>query len=402
MAKKSTQRIILLCLFLVFAIYLSVNIVKLIVEPTDIFVVEDGSLSQEEEAECYIIRSETVLQGENYKNGMAKIKAEGERVSIGGAVFRYYTKNEQNLVQKIAELDKKIDEAMQNQTPLLTSDILLLESKIESQMDEVYKQNDISKIKRAKQDIEEAITKKATIAGDLSPASSYVKKLIDERAGYENELNSGTETVTTSEAGIVSYKVDGLEKVLTPDSFENISAKFLDDLNLKNGQVVSSNEECGKVINNFKFYIATVLKSDEAKEAEVGDSVKLCISGAQLIKAKIVHINEEEEARVIIFETSSYVEELISFRKMWMDVVWWSDSGLKVPNSAIIQEGDLHYVTRNRAGYLDKILVKVLRKNENYSIVDNYDNEELKELGFTRQEIINMKNISLYDEIVLQ
>ena len=46
-------------------------------------------------------------------------------------------------------------------------------------------------------------------------------------------------------------------------------------------------------------------------------------------------------------------------------------------------------------------MVEVLKENENYCIVDNYDNEELKSLGFTSQEINNMKQISIYDEIVL-
>ena len=59
------------------------------------------------------------------------------------------------------------------------------------------------------------------------------------------------------------------------------------------------------------------------------------------------------------------------------------------------------YVTRNRAGILDKILVKKLRKNENYSIVGSYKTEELKELGYTDKQILNMKKIALYDEILL-
>ena len=48
-----------------------------------------------------------------------------------------------------------------------------------------------------------------------------------------------------------------------------------------------------------------------------------------------------------------------------------------------------------------KFLVKVDKKNENYSIVENYSTEELKELGYSTKEIINRKSISLYDEIVL-
>lgn len=400
--KMNYKFIVLSIAICVFVIYLIISIYGLIKRPTNLFVVEKGTLSLEEETDIYIIRNEIVLQGENYKNGMAKIKAEGERVSMGGAVFRYYTKNEDELIRKIAELDQKIDEAMQSEKTYLTTDILLIESKIESKMDEIYKQNDINKIRQAKQEIEEAVTKKASIAGDLSPANSYVKKLIDERASYENKLNSGTETITSSQAGIVSYKVDGLEKVLTPEKFSNITPKFLKELDIRTGQVISSSEECGKVINNFEIYLAAILNSEKAKEAKVGDNIKIRINNQDVLKVKIAYINEQQDGeRVIICETSNYVEELVSYRKLSADIIWWSDNGLKVPNSAIITEGDFHYVTRNRAGYLDKILVKILRQNENYSIVDNYDTDELKELGFTSQEIINMKSISIYDEISL-
>ena len=399
--KANYKLLIVVLLATAFVIYLLISIYGLIKKPTDLFVIEEGALSQEEAATCYVIRDETVLRGENYKNGMAKIKSEGEKVSVGGAVFRYYTKNEENLVQKIEELDQKIDEAMQNEKTYLPSDILLLESKIETQMDEIYEENDLSKIKQVKQEMEDAVTKKATIAGELSPANSYVKKLIDERASYEDQLNSGSETISTQEAGIVSYKVDGLEEVLTPENFSSVNAEFLESLNLRTGQVISSSEECGKIINNFKFYLAVILRSEEAKAAKLGDSVKIRLSNKELLKAKVTYIHEEVDgARVIIFETTDYSEELISYRKLSIDVVWWSDSGLRVPNSAIITEGDLHYVMRNRAGYLDKILVKILRQNENYAIVDDYTTEELKELGFTSQEIATMKSIAIYDEIM--
>ena len=72
-----------------------------------------------------------------------------------------------------------------------------------------------------------------------------------------------------------------------------------------------------------------------------------------------------------------------------------------MPNQAIIEENGLNYVVRNRAGYLDKILVKVTRKNDKYSIVSNYSTEELKNLGFTEIQINSMKRISIYDELIL-
>ena len=84
-----------------------------------------------------------------------------------------------------------------------------------------------------------------------------------------------------------------------------------------------------------------------------------------------------------------------------IDIIWWRAEGLKIPNSAIIKEGELYYVMRNRAGYIDKILVKILKQNDAYSIVGEYDKDELKELGYTEKEIINMKTITLYDEIII-
>ena len=62
---------------------------------------------------------------------------------------------------------------------------------------------------------------------------------------------------------------------------------------------------------------------------------------------------------------------------------------------------DLHYVVRNRAGYLSKMLVKIKKQGEKYSIVETYSTEELKQLGFSNEEIAKYKKVSIYDEILL-
>lgn len=79
-----------------------------------------------------------------------------------------------------------------------------------------------------------------------------------------------------------------------------------------------------------------------------------------------------------------------------------SASGLKVPNSSIVYESNLACVVRDRAGYLEKIYIKVLKQNDKYSIVSNYSSNELEQLGYDSNFISNKKSISLYDEIVLK
>lgn len=46
---------------------------------------------------------------------MVKIKNEGEKVAKGDSVFRYYSSGEEELKNKIAELDVEIQSLMQNE-----------------------------------------------------------------------------------------------------------------------------------------------------------------------------------------------------------------------------------------------------------------------------------------------
>ena len=388
-------------ILLILAIYIIYVIYLLIKQPTNVFTIEEGNLYKEETDVGYVIRHETVVRGENYKNGMEQIITEGERAAVNENIFRYYSTNEESLKNKIAELDTKIQAAMTENTELSNgSDMKLLEDQIDEQIENINKVTDSAKLEEEKKEIDSLVTKKARIAGEASPQGSYLRELIDERKQYESELNSGAEYVKAPMSGIVSYRVDGLEDVLTPDNFSNLSKEYLESLDLSTGKIVATNDESGKVIDNFYCYIATITSSEEAKQAEVGDRVKVRLSNNAEADAEITNIIKEDDGDIIlILKLTEQIEELINYRKITFDLIWWDASGLKVPNQAIVSENELNYVVRNRAGYLSKILVKVERQGDKYSIIDSYTTEELRELEFSDTEIANYKKISLYDEI---
>ena len=404
--KKTTvnqkKKIILNVIIVAVLIYVIYAIYLLIKEPTNIFTIEEGTLYQEETDIGYVIRKETVVRGNNYKNGMEQIKAEGERAAKDENIFRYYSTNEENLKQKIADLDEQIQTAMTEDTSIFSADMKSLEDQIDEKLKEINKITDVTTLTEYKKEIDNLITRKAKIAGDLSPKGSYLNQLIEERKKYESQLNSGAEYVKAPMSGIVSYKVDGLEETLTPDNFGSINKEFLENLNLKTGEIVATSEEAGKVIDNFACYIATISSSEEAKQAEVGDDVKIRLSNNAEISAEITSISQENENEVLlILKVNEQIEELINYRKISFDLIWWDETGLKIPNEAIVEIDGLNYVVRNRAGYLNKILVNVTKQGEEYSIVQPYTTEELKELGFSNEEINSYRKISLYDEIIL-
>ena len=399
--KINYKKMAIVAVSLIIIGYLAYTIYLLIKEPTTVFTVEEGKLYQEETDIGYVIRNEKVAKGQNYKNGMEQIISEGERASTNENIFRYYSVNEESLKQKIVELDSKVQEVMANDSSLLTADMKLLENQIDEKVKNINKITDVSKLTEYKKEIDNLITKKAKIAGESSPKGSYLRQLIEERKKYESELNSGAEYVKAPISGVVSYRVDGLEETLTPENFGSLSKQYLESLNLKTGKIVATSEECGKVIDNFTCYIATITSSEEAKQATVGQKIKIRLSNNTEISAQITNIIEENDERLIILKLNKQVEELIKYRKITFDLIWWDSTGLKVPNQAIVKENDLNYVVRNRAGYLSKILVKVNKQGDKYSIVDSYSNEELKEIGYTDTEIANYRKISLYDEILI-
>ena len=388
--------VLILALVFIYAVYL---VAKLVQNPTNTFMVTNGKISQEESDIGYIIREETVVKGQNYKNGMVKIKNEGEKVAKGDSVFRYYSSGEEELKNKIAELDVEIQSLMQNEKSSFPSDVKLLESQIEKELDSIYGVNNAQKIQEYKKNINSYITKKAKIS---SPSNSRLKELLSQREEYENRLTSDSENVNAPESGIVSYRVDRLESVLTTEDFTKFNKSFLQDLKLKTGQTVASNEEVGKIINNYQCYIVFNSNTNEAKNSKVGDTIKIRVQNSDTLKASVENIIDEDDgSKTITVKITNDVEKLIAYRKISFDIIWWDAEGFRIPNEAIKEENGLSYVVRNRNGYYNKMLVKILKQNDEYCIVRQYKTEELEELGFTSSQIYSMRNIALYDEIVL-
>ena len=403
-SKRKVGTAVLILIILIILACFTYSMIQLLIEPTEIFIVENGYIYEEEQATGYVIRDERIISGENYQNGIITIKNEGEKVAKGSSVFRYCSQDEEKLEGKISELDKEIQEAINGQNlNIYSTDIQLLDKQIEEKLLLIQKTNSIEEISLYKSDIAAYMIKKSKIAGELSPAGSYISKLIKERSELENQLNSGQEYIKATSSGIVSYKIDGYEEMLSTNNLEDITKEKLENIKIKTGQLISKSTEQGKIVNNFYCYIAVVLSSDNALNASVGDIVKLRLGNNSEISAEIIKISEFNNGEtVMFFKITKGVEYLINYRKISVNIVWWSASGLKVPNSAIVSENEKDYVIRNRIGYTDKILVKIKNKNKNYSIITNYTTQELRDLGYTTEDINGMKNVNLHDEIMLK
>ena len=399
--KKQIKDTFILTIIICASVFVLYKIIALISSPTNTAVLRKSTISKEESKVGYVIRDEHVIENTDEERNIIPIKSEGERVSAKKPVFKYYNVNEEELSKQINELNVQIQEALLGQTDLFSSDVKAIEGQIEKQIEKIRNENNLQNIMEYKNNIAEYTLKKAKIAGSLSTAGEYINNLIINRNALEIELTNGAEYVNSTISGVVSYRIDGLEDTLTVDKLDDLSLQYLKDLNLTTGQIVGKSTNKAKVINNFECYIAVGFDKKDVEAISEGKKAKIRLSSQEEITAQVYKIKEEGNQALVIFKITDDVEKLINYRKISLDVIWWNYTGLRVPKSAILYENGLSYVYRKKNGNLEKLLVKILKENDNYCIIDNYDTEELIEQGLSTEQIKNMSTIKLYDEIVI-
>ena len=388
-------------------IYFLYAVILLIIHPTDIYVVTKGEILEEEETVGYIIRNETVIKDDTNSNGIYAIATEGQKVAKDEIVFRYYKDSEKDITENIKQIDYQIqNELEQEKNDVPTADIKVIENQIEEKLGEISNLSNYQEIKEYKDNIDTLIAKKIKYIGE-NTSNKNIKKLIKDREEYENQLTKGVMYKNATTSGIISYRVDGLEEKLKANNLGEITDTFLESLDLKTGQIISSSNESGKIIDNFKYYVAVVTNTELGNSAKVGDSVNLKLSGTEEEKnAKIVQINEGSGKRTIIFEVNRMSTSVINHRKIAVNVIWWEKAGFKVPNQAIYFENingqNIYYVLKNKSGVESKCYVKIQKQNEAFSIISSYETKELQEIGVNEEDIKNYKKISNYDEIVIR
>lgn len=397
---KNSKKIIAIILTIIILGYIGYASYLLIVNPTNTYIIKEGTISEEDEATGYIIRDEEVIKGENYENGIYAIVAEGEKVAKGNSIFRYYSSSEKETSEKIQEINYKIQNLLENEENPPSADIKSIENQIEEKIKKLRDLNNYQEILEYQNNIDNLVSKKINFIGEISE-NSEIRQLVKEKKMYEEKLKNGAEYKTSEMSGIVSYRVDGLEDILSEDKFNDITEEYLNNLGLRTGQIISKSNESGKVVNNFKCYIAVTLNSELAMKAKVGNKVKLRISNEEELGAEIVQINEEVEKRTIIFKMNKITENLINHRKIAVDVIWWDATGLKVPIQALVEENGLNYVIRNKSGIETKVLVKVKKQTDKFAIITSYSLKDLEEIGYDEKDIKNYKKINNYDEILL-
>jgi hypothetical protein len=228
--KKSNQniRLVLLSIVIITTAYLIIVLASFFRRPLNLTMVRYGELINYENVTGYIIRNEKVIDNSKFSGAIKVISADGTRVAKNEAIVSYVSNNESLLNDKIANLDEEIQIALNNQQTIFSNDAKTLDKQIEALIYSLKDiKNDTYKIYEHKNEIDEKIVKKAKIVGELSPAGSYIKELIKERNGYEEELDKSKKDLYSEISGLVSFRIDNSSTAARSRLFSSISCSTL-------------------------------------------------------------------------------------------------------------------------------------------------------------------------------
>lgn len=416
--KKSVRQnviYVVLSVLIILIIHIVYQCIMLLRKPTNSMLVKNGHLINYEEVVGYVIRDEEIIDTSEYSGKRQTVIADASRVAAGSTIVSYVSENQDGIEEKIAELDVEIQKLMETQETVYLADVRNIESEIQQNLYSILStKNNIYEVIQQKKKITESLEKKASIVGEKSPTGSKLNSLITERMEYEKQLNESKKDLKAEKAGLISYRVDGYENILTPNIFSKLSIAELEKIKIAVNQTIPINNDEVKIINNFYCYLVVPMKSAESKELVLNDTVKISFDGNldDYERANVEYISEEGDTRLVVLKTTSNIEELTQYRKVSLDIIWWNYQGLKVSNEAIYEKeivdeitgetyATLFAVQVQEAGYQKEVWVKVEKSVDGFSIIENYEDDELIEMGIPEELVDSRYDVSLYDEVII-
>ena len=360
-------------------------------------LLENGTIEKSGLYTAYVVKNEALLKKDVTKV-LVPVTAEGSKVPKGGIVATYRGEEYSNYEEKLAKMDKEILELMKDLPPIYSSEIDAIDKTIYSLLKESIHETSYSKMQEYKQRINSYINKRAGIIGELSPDGAEIKQLIEDRNKYESQAKKSNDNILAPITGLVSYKTDGLEDKLSAKNIDSLSysliKSYVDSSDLVNNTDI-------KIVNNYEAYIVTKVGLDNKEYIKEGSSydIRLVESNNQIIRASLDKVEETEDEYELYFKVSNGIENIVEQRKIEIEIVWWQKSGLVVMNALLNKyDGkDASYIYAVKYSEIVKVPVKIVRQNEKYSVVTNYDEEELEEL-----QIDTDYKIKLHDRIILK
>ena len=211
------------------------------------------------------------------------------------------------------------------------------------------------------------------------------------------------------DAGIISYKVDGLEEVYNEENIEKIDYQLIMDkqksTSLGQRNSVKTGDPLYKIIDNFSYAMAIPIEDEKVLKAYSKDkAVDLLVNSKTSLKGKVSRVNRTNETKgVLIVSLNDKLSELGYDRVLNVSLIESRSECFVIPTKAIVEVDNQTGVYILELNGLVKFRpIEILTQNEidtTISIGDEKGNiknkkgEDLRTLSAFEEVITEPENI---------
>lgn len=387
-------------LFIVIVILLVIGFVLHIkfFKKAEVYTIVNGYVEKVTSTQGIVLKEENVVDIKN-ENAIIPLIEQGTRVRKTESIAIYKDEKYQEYINKINDLDKQIETLIKDLPDVYSNDISYLENQIEYISKQASKTSSYIKMQEYKTKVDELSNKKVTLLGELSPAGSKVRELIENRKKIEDSYINSSDNIKANISGCVTYKLDGMENKVDISKISSFQKDNLDDLFSKYSNNLS-NDFGIKIINNFISYIAIKAPTNEYMKEGMGYLISFSDKAEfkeNVTLVKIIDIDENN--KYCIFKLSNGIENLIDSRIENVEVIWTKKSGLAIPKNSInvTDNSDIGEVTIIKNGDYLNVPIKIVLSNDNMAIIENLTDEER-----TQNNIENKSTIEIFDQVIIK
>ena len=418
--EKILKRIGVAALSVLLVIYAAKQLISLVNSNIETEIALSVTSRESLELDGYIMREETILAGSDKGVMLAKVD-DGERISSGKEAVRvYFSENDYSVETEIRALDERIEilERSSMDTNYVTADM----DKMDDEIEELISS---SLIYSAKNDLVGALSNRDELLVRMNkrwiitnPAKVFEQK-IEELKTRRSKLKSGlpessSGSIAANVSGYYYSSVDGYESIFSSSKIPTMTVSEFSSMTESSPEIYSG-RPAGKVVTDFKWYVACPVTSEEAKHFDIGYSYPVEFTynyGTELDMTLSSKITENgNDSAVLVFVSSRMPADFDFTRSQRVKVTYNEYRGLKVPKAAIRVINDVKGVY-----VVNGTQVEFKRAEEIYSLDDYYIIEADPESDkyakkYIRKTTVDkdgnekhtyFRPLSLYDQVIIK
>lgn len=359
----------------------------------------------------FLIMDETLVKAS--KSGKVQLfSEEGERVPAGVKIASVNSLNDaSSLKQELSQLEESIVALKKTETEskLLEVEkgkIEILHVDLVDKLQELIILGNYDEIYIVKEQLALIGSKSKDISFSNTLVGQSIENLELKMDSINSEIVSNNTIYYSSQAGIISYRLDGYEDVYLPKDFENyIYDKLIKDMSREKNDEdfnVSAGQPIYKNIDNFQWYLAIKIEDlSEIEGYDVNKYINIQMNeDSQVIRGKVIAINTSEDKGVLVAQFDSVLHDNYLIRFPEIEIIKSKTDGYKIPSEVIVDRDSVKGVyIKDKSSIVRFRPINIIGEENNYTYVDmgdNYGNIKLP------GEEGSFSTISLFDEIFLK